>query len=490
MVSKDIVSSKSRLIALIVNYIPGIVVPTLIGLLSTAIFTRIFNADEYGKFSLAFSIATLVAAMSSQWIQQAVNKFIPATTNTSELSCHKMTIAGSIVYESFLLIFLFIIIYPFLADSVSSVWLPLVAPAAIFAFALFVVNVLLSTLQAQMKAKRYSFFNFMNATLRFILSLAIVFLLYRNVNGLLWGGSVGLLLMLPFMWRAAELPGIMDVFHAHRTHFWEGLRKYAIYGLPMTGWYLAANVLSVSDRYIIQWFRTSSEVGIYAANYNLITGAVALVSMPITLAVHPFLMEAWGGGDKDKSGRWLAIIIELYSIGGFLLVGSVWLFHRDLALLLLGAEFRSGSVILPIVIAGVVVWQMSTYAHKPLEFTGKSKQMMTICAFSALVNIILNLIFVPLYGFVAAAYTTLVSYILYTFIVSYISKKILIWKINWTKVAYNYCIIALGLLLINAVRSYLPEQSNIMIRLAPTIVMMLSLVLIVLKLNVATIKLK
>ena len=111
-------------------------------------------------------------------------------------------------------------------------------------------------------------------------------------------------------------------------------------------------------------------------------------------------------------------------MAGIILVGATWLFSADIANWFLGAEFRSGHIIMPVVIAGIVAWQLGIYAHKPLEFAEKTTLMFVLSLATAGLNLILNIIFVPIHGYVAAAYTTFVSYLVYTFIAIIVGQRI------------------------------------------------------------------
>ncbi|WP_082415676.1 polysaccharide biosynthesis C-terminal domain-containing protein [Blautia hydrogenotrophica] len=73
-------------------------------------------------------------------------------------------------------------------------------------------------------------------------------------------------------------------------------------------------------------------------------------------------------------------------------------------------------------------YELDFIIEEPLSyiFTEKVSHRRTI--FAAILNIILNAIFIPIFGFVAAAYTTLFNYVCLLFIHFFITERIL--KIN------------------------------------------------------------
>lgn len=414
----------------ILAYVPGSILPAFIALASAAIFTRIFSTDEYGRYSLVLSVTTLATALASQWLQQAINRYLPGASNIATRQEVKQVAAMGVILVAGLLGGVTLIVLSF-RNLLPAEWREFVLPGALLMVTTSAFNPLGVVLQAEMQARQFSYYTLANAVARLILSLLIVFTFTRAPSGMVWGAVLGTAMLLPLLWYSAGLPQPNLLLRKESwSNYWRGIKQFAAYGFPMIGWFLTATLLNVGDRYIIQWFRGSAEVGIYSANYNFIQGAVGLIAAPILLAAHPFLMKAWGEGDRDNAGKWLGIIAEWFAVAGIMMVGATWLFSSDLATWFLGAEFRSGHVIMPAVIAGVVAWQLGMYAHKPLEFSERTGLMFALSLAAAGLNLILNIIFVPRYGYVAAAYTTLVSYLVYAIITSIAGQRILRWRIK------------------------------------------------------------
>lgn len=420
-----------RLLAVqVLGYVPGSILPAFISLASAAIFTRVFSAGEYGQYSLIISVTALVTAMSSQWLQQAVNRYLPTTTSEAERQRIKQVTAAGVVVICGLLAGAGTLAYILLPLTMPPQWQGFFLPAALLVIATGAFNPVGVVLQAEMQARRFSYYNLANAAGKLVLSLLIIFTVSREPAGMVWGAALSAILLLPALWRQAGMPALTVLRRADWPSYWIGIKRFATYGFPMIGWFLAATLLNVGDRYVIQWFRGSAEVGIYSANYNLIQGAVGLVAAPVLLAAHPFLMRAWGEGDKENAGRWLGTIAEWFALAGIMLVGATWLFSSDLATWFLGAEFRAGHVIMPAVIAGVVAWQLGMYAHKPLEFAERTTLMFILSLMVAVLNLVLNIIFVPMYGYTAAAYTTLIGFVTYAIITGIAGRRFLRWRVR------------------------------------------------------------
>jgi O-antigen/teichoic acid export membrane protein len=442
----------------VLAYVPGSVLPAFIGLASAAIFTRVFSTEEYGRYSLVVSVATLGTALASQWLQQAINRYLPGALDNATRQEVKRVAAMGVILISGLLGSLTLIIVLF-RNLLPDEWKEFVVPGALLMVTTSAFNSLSVIFQAEMRAKQYSFYILSNSFGKLIFSLLIIFTVTRAPSGMVWGAVLSTAILLPILWYRAGLPILSSLFNKHLwSIYWSYIKQFASYGFPMIGWFLAATLLNVGDRYVIQWFRGSAEVGIYSANYNFIQGAVGLIAAPILLAAHPFLMRAWGKGDRVNAGRWLEFITEWFAIAGIVLVGATWLFSSDLATWFLGTEFRAGHVVMPVVIAGIVAWQLGMYAHKPLEFSERTGFMFILSLAAAGLNLILNIIFVPMFGYVAAAYTTLISYLFYTIITSIAGQRDLRWRFKTKPIVVITVITAGSVLGLNQLRLLVQED--------------------------------
>ncbi|WP_243548898.1 hypothetical protein [Priestia megaterium] len=66
-------------------YAVATLVPALLGMLSISIFTRIFNAYEFGEYSLALNTSVFLSTLLVQWIQQSTQKYRPIYTRENKI---------------------------------------------------------------------------------------------------------------------------------------------------------------------------------------------------------------------------------------------------------------------------------------------------------------------------------------------------------------------------------------------------------------------
>jgi O-antigen/teichoic acid export membrane protein len=398
------------------------------------------------------SAATVAVLLSSQWLQQGITRYASSVERGPKADALRAAIALAlltVVGVAGVLALLAVGVGRLVLDAS---WHRVLVATAVMGLVSVPFGPLTAVLQAEMRARRYSGYVLLSSVARLGLALALVLLVARDAVSLLWAQTGAIALVLPWLWRDARFPPLGTVLARWRAS-WPEVRRMAAYGFPVLGWSLAANVLDVSDRWVLQLFRGPGEVGVYAANYSLVAGTTGLIATPMILATHPFLMRAWSTGDRDDVARWLGVIAEWYIVAGLLLVGVVGFYARDVAALMLGPEFRTGWRIIPVVLAGMVVWQLGMYAHKPLEFTERPQLMFVLCVGAAALNVVLNLLFVPRYGYMAAAYTSLVAFGCYTLATTVIGRRVFRWRVRWGRVFVAVATLGVGLAVAAGVRA-------------------------------------
>jgi O-antigen/teichoic acid export membrane protein len=197
------------------------------------------------------------------------------------------------------------------------------------------------------------------------------------------------------------------------------------YGLPLTIWIFISTFTMIADRYIIKEIDGYAAAGTYAAIKDLVTKLSTFTILPISIAYNAKINDAWNSKDSLRAKSLIreALTIELVvclvvSIG-FLVFSQVF-YSRILHLS--GEGLFLTSVFL---IISAFLWQAAMFFQKPLDLLYKQKTMVVLILISLLVNIILNLLLIPKYGFPAAAVNALVSAALYSLLSFLFSRSLL-----------------------------------------------------------------
>nr|WP_288347551.1 oligosaccharide flippase family protein [uncultured Anaerostipes sp.] len=212
----------------------------------------------------------------------------------------------------------------------------------------------------------------------------------------------------------------IDVYKVARPKIiFEQIQYGLKFSLPLVLHGIALNILSQSDRTMITWLAGADQTGIYSLVYSF--GMIATV---ITTALEGLWVPWFFGKLKNKSindiNKCAVDYIKLMTFAMIVLImigPEVYKFLAD-------KSYWGGiKIIPPIVLANYMIFAYSLYVNVE-HYYKKTKGVTVNTLIAAGCNIILNLIFIPIFGYVAAAYTTLVSYFVALLLHARCSKKI------------------------------------------------------------------
>jgi len=160
------------------------------------------------------------------------------------------------------------------------------------------------------------------------------------------------------------------------------------------------------DVLILSYTRSSYEVGLYGLAYQFFEAALAI---PIFFAnaLYPGLAAIYVNNKRDYRQQiktWL-LLTTLFSLATAVILFIVsFLIPRlyDLRFTPSGAALQILAVGMPFFFISALLWHL-------LIIQDKQKLLIPVYALGAVFNITLNLIFIPIYGFLAAAAITVVS---------------------------------------------------------------------------------
>lgn len=198
----------------------------------------------------------------------------------------------------------------------------------------------------------------------------------------------------------------MHIMKKGKCFFNKKMMKFALnLSIPLIVHTLAKNILDTSDRLMIANMCGNSEAGIYGTVYNISMVAIILWNA-INSAVVPIIFE-YLDEKKYKQVENLTIkILILFSVGSILIT----LIAPEILYILTTSEYFNAVHMIPAIASGIYFTAVYGVYGNMLLFKKKSFQIMIATSCSAIINIILNYIFINRYGYMAASYTTLVSF--------------------------------------------------------------------------------
>ena len=196
------------------------------------------------------------------------------------------------------------------------------------------------------------------------------------------------------------------------------------YSLPIVPHGLSQIVLNQFDRIMILHMIGSAAAGVYSFAYNIYM-IISVTAASVDNVWSPWLYERMNDRQYDKI-RKVSCTYLLFLLSIVIVVTQA---SPELILLLGGKKYaESVYCVIPIATSGLFAFAYNIPASVEY-YRERTGGIAAATAVAALVNIVLNYYFINSYGYIAAAYTTLFTYILYfcfhLFMAFRIEKKML-----------------------------------------------------------------
>lgn len=196
--------------------------------------------------------------------------------------------------------------------------------------------------------------------------------------------------------------------------------KYAIvFNIPLIPHYLSGTILNQADRIMISNMVGPSAVAFYSVSYNL----AQVMNMFITAIASSFTPWVYRKL-RDKQTQDIAPVINILLLLMLCLLAVLMFLAPEVLLILAGKEYADAVYVIPPITASVFfIFQYNLFSN--IEFYYAERKYVLIGSIAAaLLNVILNAIFIPRFGYYAAGYTTLVCYIIYGLSHIWFSKRV------------------------------------------------------------------
>ncbi|MCI8517100.1 MAG: oligosaccharide flippase family protein [Hungatella sp.] len=243
----------------------------------------------------------------------------------------------------------------------------------------------------------------MNAVLNLVLSVVLMKTVFIDnpYLGRVFGTCIPLVLLSVFV-----------ILYFYRKSPPKLSKIYADYALkisiPIIPHGISQVVLSQFDRIMIRTLSGASQAGLYSFAYNIYM-IIQVTASSLNNVWEPWFFEKMNGDDHSSIKKYAT----LYSTFIMWMSSSVLIVSPELIKLLAAKTYwDSIYVVVPIVIAGYFSF-LYTIPVAVEYYYEKTKYIALATGSAALINIVLNAAFIPCYGYIAAAYTTLVTYMLY-----------------------------------------------------------------------------
>ena len=145
---------------------------------------------------------------------------------------------------------------------------------------------------------------------------------------------------------------------------------------------------------------------------------------------YPTILRTWSEGKKELSANLIADAVRMFLIISVPAVVGVICVSDTVAEALFEQSYVEGHVVMGWVAAGMALLGLTEYSIKPWELNARTKSIFYRSLIGGIVNIAVNFIFVPLFGYIAAAVSTFIGFLVYFILAKAGTRGLLKWSVN------------------------------------------------------------
>lgn len=410
----------------IINYIPSKVIPIILGIMTVSILTRVLTTEEYGLYSLIITTVSIIGSILFGWINNSYLRFYETYRENNKEGLFVSTGFWGILYLFLFIVFLFYIIQNKLFRFLNIDFIKLLEVGIWLVGVQELYKWVLTILRASRKSVKFSLYSSLYSL--FFLVLSVLFLKYSSLRviGILYAIIISNLIFVFIEMVLFLREGFLSFSFSQKI-----FNKVFNYGFPLVGVSIAGLILSVADRYMIQYYMGADAVGLYSAGYRVAEMGIKNIFTVLMLAAFPLIIKEYVSNGEESAAKLINKFMDYYFLILTPVVFGIWSLSYEIVSILLGKEFLGSYTLLPWIAFGIYALGLTQYINKPFELKEKTRSVFYIILFSCLVNIILNVFLIPNYGIIGAAYSTLISYVLYLIISIILSQKFFPLFLEW-----------------------------------------------------------
>ena len=379
-------------------------ITSAISFITTPIFTRLLSIEEYGlvtQYNSVLEVVTVIAtlSLSAGVFQVAMNEF---SEDRNGFTFSVLLLSNIATIAVFAVIFLF-------RNSFSSfLHLPEALILCMFLFLMFnpATQLWMAKQRYEYQYKKVAIVSIITVAFNLGSSLTAVIVLKKYHYNLayvkIWVTAIAQIISALIIYCSIAKKANWKIN-------WSYVKYAFVFNAPLLVHYLAQYILRSSDKIMITSICGERATGLYGLG-STVASLAMLAWAAMAASLTPYIYSHLKTNEYLKINKAVISVIGIFGICCFL----VSMTGPEIVFILGSKKYIENIQLIPPIAASSllaaiygVYSTIAFYHHKRT-----STAIMTIIA--AVINIVLNLILIPRYGYIAAAYTTEIAYLIYT----------------------------------------------------------------------------
>ena len=419
----------------------GNVATKIVAILLLPLYTAYLTPSDYGILQICNVLHSIIVIILLMGSSSALFKVY---YNESKTENRKIILGTTIIFYLISAAFLILLLYVF-RDFLSNLLIGVEQSSYLFTLIILaayfegLITLGMSILRANEKSITYGIFSVCRLLIYILLNFYFVAIMHRKYIGVKEAVLISIILSFIIM-------AMIVINKIKWTFKREYLKEILIIGIPLAIAGLASWILNMTDRYMLKFLLPTdialTQVGLYSLGSKI-------ASFLQFALVAPFMLS-WGAlmysyqNDPNAKNIYKSILNIFTVLGGMLFI-LVSLFSPEiLGLLSQNKDYLVAYKVVPYLTFSKLSFGIYMVFTVGVTLTKKTKYISYANLFAALLNIILNFIFIPKFGMIGAALASLISFIFRTMILYFNAQKYYHINYNIIKVS-SYLFVLLGI---------------------------------------------
>lgn len=393
--------------------------------------TNVFNDAQYGLISMGYLFLGIIKIFYTYGLDSAFLRFYELDKERQQRRVTFSTAFWSLLISSALLSVGVVVFHQpiagFLFEDRSLAPIVLLLGGILFADSLNILPRVL--LRIQERAVAYTLVTLLNVSVTLGLNIYLIVFLNKGVPAVFVANVLAslavLLVLLPLISRQTEF-----TFSPER---WKALLKF---GIPLIPAGIASMILELIDRLLLKEFINLEAVGVYSAGYKL--GIFMMLAVTaFYYAWQPFFMKA---GQQEDGPQIFSTVFSYFNFvvcGLFLLLTFFVEYIVRIELFgatLLGEQFWNVLPMVPIIFLAYIFYGGYINFLPGVYLEGKSSRLAIFTGTGAGVNILGNILLIPVIGIYGAAWSTVFGYATMAILLYFTHQQLYPTPYEWNRI--------------------------------------------------------
>ncbi len=387
----------------------GTIAARAVAFLLLPYYSHLMSPGEYGVYTLFLIMVSFLQPVYVHGMDIALLRF----SATAEEMKRKRQL-GNVLVQTLLVGGAVSALVVCFAPAVSRVVVSTAGPNEVLITRIGAVILLADTLnyhlftflRIQHRAVAFSIVKLLNVFINIGLNIFFVGTLHMGALGAFYAFLLTALLSLLVLL-------VMLARHIVPSWRWSRVREWLAFGLPNLPSMLFVIAIEFSDRKWIEALLGVEEAGIYAAGYR-IGMLMSMVAQAFRFAWQPFFLQT--AKDDDARETFARVLTYFLLFAGWIWLAATLLLEPLLKVPLPGIgplineRYWAGLRVFPIVMFAHIFDGVFANFMVGIYLKKKTKVIPLVIGIAAVVNIVGNGLLIPVYGYMASAWLTVVSY--------------------------------------------------------------------------------